>query len=71
MALLWMEPQTISQPTHHVFHPRHEERQQEEDDDVAEGVAHAVVEELHAGLGPEEFRGDVQRPVREPEDEPR
>jgi hypothetical protein len=42
---------------HHNRHPRHEERQQEEDDGVAEGVAHAVVEELHPGLGPEEFRG--------------
>lgn len=31
------------------------------DDGVAEGVAHAVVEELHAGFGPEEFRGNVQR----------
>ena len=44
---------------HHNRHPRHEERQQEEDDSVAEGVTHAVVEELHAGLGPEEFRGHV------------
>ena len=35
---------------------------------VAEGVAHAVVEELHAGLGPEEFRGNIQRPVGEAED---
>ena len=35
------------------------------------GVAHAVVEELHAGLGPEEFRGNVQRPIRETEKEPR
>ena len=38
---------------------------------VAEGVAHAVVQELHAGLGPEEFRRNVQSPIREPEDEPR
>ena len=54
-----------------VGHPRHEERQQEEDDGIAEGVAHAVVEEFHPRFGPEEFRGNVQRPVREPEDEPR
>lgn len=33
------------------------------DGGVAEGVAHAVVEELHAGFGPEEFRGNVQRPI--------
>ena len=50
---------------HHVCHPRHEERQQEEDDGVTEGVAHAVVEELHPRFGPEEFRGNVQRPIRE------
>ena len=55
----------------HARHPRHEERQQEEDDGVAEGVAHAVVEKLHAGLGPEEFRERVQCPIRETEDEAR
>ena len=49
---------TVPSPfPHHARHPRHEERQQEEDDGVTEGVAHTVVEELHAGLGPEEFRG--------------
>ena len=53
---------------HHNRHPRHEEQQQEEDDGVTEGVAHAVVEELHIRFGPEEFRGYVQRPVGEPED---
>ena len=52
-------------------HPRHEERQQEEDDGVTEGVAHAVVEELHPRFGPEEFRGNIQGPIRETEDEPR
>ena len=31
---------------HHNRRPRHEERQQEEDYSVAEGVAHAVVEGL-------------------------
>ncbi len=62
---------TLSQSPHHARHPYHEERQQEEDDGVAEGVAHAVVEELHPRFGPEEFRGNVQRPIREPEDEPR
>lgn len=31
------------------------------DDGVAEGVPHAVVEELHALLGPEEFRGNGHR----------
>ena len=56
---------------HHARHPRHEERQQEEDDGVAEGVAHAVVEKLHPRLGPEEFRRNVQCPIRETEDEPR
>ena len=56
---------------HHTRHPRHEERQQEEDDGVTEGVAHTVVEELHAGLGPEEFRERVQCPIRETEDEAR
>ena len=71
MVLRWMGTQTISQPPHHARHPRLEERQQEEDDGVAEGVAHAVVEELHPRFGPEEFRRHVQRTVREPEDEPR
>ena len=48
---------TVPSPfPHHVCHPRHKERQQEEDDGVAEGVAHAVVEELHPRFGPEEFR---------------
>ena len=56
---------------HHNRHPRREERQQEEDDGVTEGVAHAVVEELHPRFGPEEFRGNVQRPICEPEYEPR
>ena len=36
---------TLSQSPHHERHPYHEERQQEEDGGVAEGVAHAVVEE--------------------------
>ena len=36
---------TLSQSPHHARHPYHEERQQEEDGGVAEGVAHAVVEE--------------------------
>ena len=53
---------TVPSPfPHHARHPRHEERQQEEDDGVAEGVAHAVVEELHPRLGPEEFRGNGHR----------
>ena len=56
---------------HHAHHPRHEERQQEEDDGVTEGVAHAVVEKLHTQFGPEEFRGNIQRPVRETENEAR
>ena len=57
---------TVPSPfPHHARHPRHEERQQEEDDRVAEGVAHAVVEKLHPRFGPEEFRGNVQRPIRE------
>ena len=56
---------------HHNRRPRHEERQQKEDDGVAEGVAHAIVEELHPRFGPEEFRGNVQGPIRETEDEPR
>lgn len=51
---------TVPSPfPHHARHPRHEERQQEEDDGVTEGVAHTVVEELHPRFGPEEFRGDV------------
>ena len=51
---------TVPSPfPHHARHPRLEERQQEEDDGVTEGVAHAVVEELHARLGPEEFRGGM------------
>ena len=63
---------TVPSPfPHHARHPRHEERQQEEDDGVTEGVAHAVVEELHPRLGPEEFRGNVQGPIRETENEPR
>ena len=49
---------TVPSPfPHHARHPRHEERQQEEDDGVTEGVAHTVVEELHPRFGPEEFRG--------------
>ena len=48
-----------------------EKRQEKEDDGVAEGVAYAVVEEFHTGFGPEEFRGDVERPVGEAEDETR
>ena len=56
---------------HHNSRPRREERQQEEDYSVADGVAHTVVKELHAGFGPEKFRGNIQRPIREPEDEPR
>ena len=61
----------MSQFPHQRHRPYHEERQQEEDDGVTEGVAHAVVEKLHTRFGPEEFRGNVQRPIREPEDEPR
>ena len=38
-------------------HPCHEEGQEKENDGVAEGVAHAVVEEFHAGFGPEKPRG--------------
>ena len=63
------EPRGVPSPfPHHNRHPRHEERQQEEDDGVTEGVAHAVVEELHPRFGPEEFRGNAQRPVGEAED---
>ena len=35
------------------------------------GVVHAVVEELHPRFGPEEFRRNVQGPIRETEDDPR
>ena len=69
----------LTVPSPFPRHNRHEERQQEEDDGVQrcamarllQGVTHAVVEELHPRLGPEEFRGDVQRPIRETEDEAR
>ncbi len=61
----------MSQFPHQRHRPYHEERQQEEDDGVTEGVAHAVVKELHPRFGPEEFRGNVQRPICEPEYEPR
>ncbi len=54
-----------------MIHTRHEERHQEEDDRVAEGVAHAVVEELHPRFGPEEFLGNIQRPIRKTENEAR
>ena len=51
---------TVPSPfPHHDRHPRHEERQQEEDDGVAEGVAHAVVEELHAGWDRKNFGGGM------------
>ena len=49
-----------SQPPRQRHHPHHEEGQEKEDDGVAEGVAHAVVEELHAGFGPEESRGRIE-----------
>ena len=52
-------------------HSYHEKGQKEEDDGVAEGIAHAVVEELHTGFGPEEPRGYVEGPVGEAEDETR
>ena len=61
----------MSQFPHQRHRPYHEERQQEEDDGVTEGVAHAVVEKLHTQFGPEEFRGNIQRPVRETENEAR
>ena len=38
---------------------------------LLKGVAHAVVEKLHPRFGPEEFRGNIQRPICEPEYEPR
>ena len=50
-------------------HPYYEKGQEKEDDGVAEGVAHAIVEELHAGFGPEEPRGNIECPVGEAEDE--
>ena len=62
---------TLSQSPHHARHPYHEERQQEEDGGVAEGVFHAVVEELHPRFGLEEFLGNIQRPIRKTENEAR